>query len=353
MIEIIVLLLVMVLALLIAALASKSIKTGGAEKAVPTYLFSGYDGSYLWYLAELLRADGALPASETGFVMRGENTHASYLHRSLDNLYWFEYDYGPASGNFENVIRWPRDIKSPIRRPELYSLIDGKPYAPNVRTATKFKYDKDKKYIAHTITSDTTLNISWGGWSTKIISNERDYSDVLMYHYKTMVSLKKKKPMPLFETFIVDLIPSRRINDRAFVLTMYVMLDGDNLRVCNYGFICLSRKPDSLIAICDNESTVLTFPQEYTGDSDAVMVQIRDIVADCEQFFRPAASQKNYKVYNMDILIDENEKCWLLEFNSYFAFYDMLPEPPYSDAMRGIMEWTYKYGIKPRLFGSE
>jgi len=191
--------------------------------------------------------------------------------------------------------------------------------------------------------------MNWSGRGLTIIADENDYNRVLDTHYLTLWDAKQHKPPIKYETFIVDLIPSARINDRAFVLTFYVMLDGPALRLCDWGFICMCKDPKDVIALCLNESTVRVFPQEYTGDSASVLEQVREIVKDCEEFFRPGASATNYKIYNMDVLVDESGKCWLLEFNSYYKFYDMLPQPPYSDTMRGIMDWTYKFGIKPRL----
>lgn len=326
-------LLFVILVLIIAALfiiagfrSHIGIKFGSAEPSAPTYLFSGFDGSYLWYLAELMQKDGARPANKTGFVMRGESAHATYLHRSLDNLYWFSYDDGPAHGDFENVLDWPSDIPCPACRSDLYKLIDSKSYAPKTTHIAKFIYEPSKKYIAHMANTDHEI---------AIISDENDYNNI---HDETKRDI-----------FISELIPSKRINDRAFVLTMYVMLDGANLRLCDYGFVCLCDNTNDIVCY-SGESIARSFPQEYPGDSGHVLGQIRAIVGDCEQFFLAGASKKCYKVYKMDISVDENEKCWLLEFSPYFKFYNMLPEQPYSDTMCGIMDWVYKYGIRPRLF---
>jgi len=324
-------------------------KIGGASAPSPTYLFSGYDGSYLWYLAELMQRDGARAANESGFVMRGEKAHASYLHKSLDNLYWFTYDNGPARGDFENVMLWPADAPDPTSKADLYGMITGKSYAPRAVSIAKFMYNGGK-YIAHATATDHNFRNTLSGRGVTVIANDVDYNHVLETHYLTTWDARRHDPPVKYETFIMDMIPSSRINDRAFVLTLYVMLDGPILRMCDWGFICMCKNPEDVIALCLSESTVMTFPQEYPGDSARVLEQAREIVKDCEVLFRPGASEKNYKIYSMDVLVDENEKCWLLEFNSNYKFYDMLPRPPYSDAMRGIMDWTYQFGIKPRLF---
>ncbi len=345
---------IIVIALLFIISVQKRVAViGGGAQTSPSYLFSGYDGSYLWYLAELMQKDGARPANETGFIMHGEPGRATYLHKSLDNLYWFNYDTGPARGDFENVNQWPANVPNPAHKSHLYSLINGKPYAPKTAPISKFTYEVGKKYIAQSISSSATFRPTWSGRGITILSNEAEYNNLLDVHYKTMWEAKHHNPPATYETFIADLIPSKRIDNRAFVITMYVMLDGPSLRLCDHGFICMCGAPDDIIAVCLDESIVRVFPQEYPGDSAGVLSQMREIVRDCEQFFRAGAPKKNYKIYNMDILVDEDEKCWLLEFNSYFKFYDMLPTPPYSDAMRGIAEWTYKYGIKPRLYSKD
>lgn len=351
--EVIILLLILVVIIITAAVYKKLARgriISGGTSAAPTYLFSGYDGSYLWYLAELMQADGARPANDTGFVMRGEDASATYLHKSLDNLYWFAYDSGPARGDFQNTLRWPAGAPYPAHKADLYNLIAGKPYAPKITHIAKFIYDPSKKYISQSVSSDPNFRSTWSGSGIKIITNNSEYNETLRNYHSAQWEIQRGKLKAKYNTFILDFIQSKRIDNRAFVITMYVMLDGEHLRLCDYGFICVSKDEKDPIAVCLDEDTARTFPQEYPGDSADVLAQMREIVKDCEQFFRAGAHDKNYKVYNMDVIVDENNKCWLVEFNAYFKFYDMLPRPPYSDAMHGIMEWMYKWGIKPRLF---
>ena len=100
--------LIVLLAFLVLIRRPPGVKLGRAEEKIEnkTYLFSGQDGSYWWYLAELLRADGFRPASGSvdGFYLRGSGPppKCTYYHSMCDSSYNYTVDDTAVSCKYAN-----------------------------------------------------------------------------------------------------------------------------------------------------------------------------------------------------------------------------------------------------------
>jgi hypothetical protein len=341
--------------------AVKTTKIGGG--GTKTFLFSGNDGSYTWYLMEIMKENGWTPYVGQncygGYWLRAGRYSAplsapipevDYYHTCLDITHYNMHNTTPPKYKHANLINWAGHTTYIVDKRKLYLGLAKKDYLPPTKHILSFQPDGGKYICWGSVSSPRITGLTpWAGGDLHVVQN--DLTEVLANYQRNIVAVNQynytHSTNEQYYLYVSKFIESDRINGRPFILTFYAVVrspDGEaTIKLYEKATICLGGVD---IALCGKHEQVLIFPDEYGRTSSNIMRQMNNIVIDLARASNGIKSN-GYALINIDVIVDSNDKCWLIECNKYYTFYDMPPEGAYFSFMKGLMEFTFRHGIEP------
>lgn len=346
---------VLILLLVFFVFNQKRITRRGGREQSKTYILSGYDGSYIWRLAEILQENGWTPARHSavsdGYLIRGlpEVPSCTYLH-SLVDLTWLGIPIQATEVKHERSNYLKNNYLA--HKLKLYQMLGERPWLPKTVNLTDLNYTGGKYIVFGAAASRYTIGITtWLGRDTWLIENEKDYRSIrekYLWQAQIMYDVGISNGMTTkYYMLASEFIESAKIAGKPFVVTFYAVVMKGSVEIYERGLICHNEKSRDIV-ICDATAKVSVFPEEYPFDANKVRRSLDEIISSLTQLTENLA-EGGYSPMNIDCLIDKDEKLWLLECNTRFVFYNMPPVGYYRDFHHGYADFIYQCGIS-RLF---